>query len=126
MMTKITCTLQIPQTWKNAVWYEGKVICDQWIQDKVNEALDYMEETCGISLDQTETQFRADTIAFRKEQAESERARSLKWQDPEYRQQCYDMVTHDDVPLIKDMIEKHVQQVLDDFNKHVFAKLTQT
>jgi hypothetical protein len=118
-MHEITITLSIPQTWKNAAWYENEQIDVAWVQGKIEEALSYMEEVCGISLDRAEHEFRGAITAFRNEQAENEQARKKRWEYPIYRQAQYDMLTRDDLPKIRAIMENAARTAAEAIQKRV-------
>jgi hypothetical protein len=101
----MTITLSIPQTWKNAAWYDGKQIDLAWIQEKIEMGLEYMEEICGIALDQSESEFQTRITAFRERRAKAEQIAKERWSDPVYRKNQYDMITQDDLPRIQELFK---------------------
>jgi len=103
----VTVTLEVPQTWENAAWYEKKQIDVAWIQEMIENGLSHIEEHNCVSFEGKGKEFQTHVTAFREEQAKHQQAQDALWADPEYAKAQWDMLRGDDLQRMQACMEKN-------------------
>lgn len=111
----ITVTLEIPQSWKNAAWYEEKQIDTDWIREQIEDCLSYKVDHFGVTFDVSEHKFQSTVTIFREERAKYQQAQDELWKDPEYRKAKWDEILKDDLPeyflTLEDIARKSTNEI---------------